>query len=120
VERHLFGRFHSATVDPHQELQQPFRWLAGMCLMINSSAFKAIGGFDERHFLYCEDYDLCARLYVSGHKLLLDRRCRVVHDAQRGSHRSRRHLYLHVSSLVRVWTSRAFWHVVFRTRPSER
>jgi N-acetylglucosaminyl-diphospho-decaprenol L-rhamnosyltransferase len=120
VARHVFGRYHSAMSDRPEELERPFRWLAGMCLMISSSAFEAVGGFDERYFLYCEDYDLCARLYISGYKLVLDPRSRVIHDAQRGSHRSGRHLYLHVSSLLRVWTSQAFWQVVFQARQPER
>jgi N-acetylglucosaminyl-diphospho-decaprenol L-rhamnosyltransferase len=119
VQRYVFRRFQAASVNPPHELTYPFRWLAGMCLMVDSEAFRAVGGFDERFFLYCEDYDLCARLYNSGHRLLLDRRSRVVHDAQRGSHRSRRHLYWHITSLLRVWTSRAFWQIVLQPRQAE-
>ncbi len=89
----------------------PFYWLAGMCLVVDSQAFRFVGGFDERYFLYCEDYDLCARLYLSGRSLVVEPRARIVHDARRDSHGSLRHLRWHLQSLLKVWTSTAFWRV---------
>lgn len=89
----------------------PFFWLAGMLLVIDRAAYRQIGGFDERYFLYCEDCDLCARLYVAGFTLELDRSVQVVHDAQRDSHRSLTHLRWHLASLAKYWMSKAFWKV---------
>ena len=41
--------------------------LASGCFMVaRTSALKAIGGFDERYFLYFEDFDLCRRLAPHG------------------------------------------------------
>jgi len=111
VQRHFLGGRPPVEIDAPSCIGSPFRWLAGMCLLIDSTAFRAVGGFDERYFLYCEDYDLCARLYNMGYKLVLDRDSAVTHDAQRGSHRSGRYLYWHLSSLLRVWTSRPFWQI---------
>lgn len=37
-------------------------WASGAVLSIAVSRFNAIGGFDERFFLYYEDVDMCARL----------------------------------------------------------
>ncbi len=93
---------------------QPFFWLAGMFLVINAAAYRHVGGFDERFFLYCEDYDLCARLYLGGYSLALRDDVRVVHDAQRDSHRSTRHLRWHLGSLIRVWLSPNFWRITAR------
>ena len=84
-------------------------WLAGMFLIVRADAFAALGGFDERFFLYCEDMDLSLRLQLAGHTLLFDRSVTVVHDARRDSHRDRRHLRLHLASLARAWTTLAFW-----------
>lgn len=94
----------------------PFFWLAGMFMVLDSQAFREVGGFDERFFLYCEDYDLCARLYVAGYSIVLNEQVSVVHDAQRDSHRSAKHLRWHLSSLGKVWFSSAFWRVLVTSR----
>jgi N-acetylglucosaminyl-diphospho-decaprenol L-rhamnosyltransferase len=86
-----------------------FYWLAGMFMLFRAEAYRAIGGFDTRFFLYCEDYDICVRLRLSGRTIMLVPGVQVVHDAQRDSHRSFRHLRWHLSSLFKVWTSPAFW-----------
>lgn len=44
-------------------------WATGALLAVRASAFEAIGGFDERFFLYYEDRDLCKRLRLSGFAL---------------------------------------------------
>lgn len=41
-------------------------WVSGGALFIPSSLFSAIGGFDERFFLYFEDVDLCASVCKRG------------------------------------------------------
>jgi N-acetylglucosaminyl-diphospho-decaprenol L-rhamnosyltransferase len=84
-------------------------WLAGMCLLARSEAFAAVGGFDQRYRLYCEDVDLCLRLRLAGWRMRLVPEAVVEHAAQRASRRSLRHLHWHVSSLLRLWTSTAFW-----------
>jgi N-acetylglucosaminyl-diphospho-decaprenol L-rhamnosyltransferase len=41
-------------------------WVAGTYFMIRRSAWEAVGGFDERYFMYMEDVDLCWRLGRAG------------------------------------------------------
>ena len=109
-----FGHRKRLDVSRPASLGHPFFWLAGMCLVVNAEAYREVHGFDERFFLYCEDYDLCARLYSRGYSLVVDETVQVIHDAQRDSHRSRKHLRWHLESLLRVWLSAAFWRVVRR------
>ncbi|MSO21611.1 MAG: glycosyltransferase family 2 protein, partial [Acidobacteria bacterium] len=54
-------RYRSWDMDPTQpaNVDQP----AGAALMVQRSAFEAVGGFDERFYpLWFEDVDLCLRL----------------------------------------------------------
>ena len=85
------------------------RWFAGMFLLFRSDAFSAVNGFDEGFFMYCEDFDICARLRLGGWPLAFVPQVQVVHAAQQLSHRSVRHFRWHLSSLARMWSSTNFW-----------
>ncbi len=56
-------------------------WVSGACMMARREALTAVGGFDERYFLYWEDADLCRRLRNKGHSTRYVPSCTVVHSA---------------------------------------
>lgn len=84
-------------------------WIPGLFMLFRSDAFQQTSGFDNRFFMYGEDFDICARLQLQGWELKVNEDLEVRHEAQRASHRSWRHLYWHITSLVKVWMSSAFW-----------
>jgi N-acetylglucosaminyl-diphospho-decaprenol L-rhamnosyltransferase len=95
----------------HKGHQPPGRpaWVAGMFMLLRYEAFAQVSGFDERYFMYCEDFDLCARLRLAGWSIEVAEDQRVLHEAQRASNSALRPFAWHVSSLLRVWLSPVFW-----------
>lgn len=82
-----------------------FDWFAGMFLVVKSTSFFRLKGFDTKFFMYVEDCDLCMRARYLNMKVEDLNMFSVVHDAQRASHRSIKYLYWHVSSLIKYWLS---------------
>ena len=78
-------------------------WIAGMCLLFLTAAFRELGGFDEGYFLYYEDVDICARAWRQGMSVIACPSVAVVHDAQRTSHRNLKFLRWHLSSMLRFF-----------------
>lgn len=52
--------------DGVEPTERAAEWLSGSCLLVRRSAFEAVGGFDERYFMYFEDVDLGDRLSQQG------------------------------------------------------
>jgi N-acetylglucosaminyl-diphospho-decaprenol L-rhamnosyltransferase len=83
-------------------------WVGGMFMLVRSTAFSAVGGFDQRYFMYYEDVDLCARLRRAGCRIALDPGAQAVHEARHDSHRRPRYLAWHLRSMLRFWLSPAY------------
>jgi GT2 family glycosyltransferase len=54
-------------------------WVSGAFLVIRRSAFDAVGGFDERFFLYKEEEDLCLQVRRNGGRVIYDPSCEATH-----------------------------------------
>ena len=88
-------------------------WIPGLFMLFRSSAYREVKGFDERFFMYGEDFDICARTRLAGWKLQIAEDLLTRHDAQRASRSDAKHLYWHITSLLKVWLSTAFWRLRF-------
>jgi N-acetylglucosaminyl-diphospho-decaprenol L-rhamnosyltransferase len=80
-------------------------WVAGMFALFDTATFGAIGGFDERYFLYYEDVEICRRLARGGHRVLYVPGAEVVHDARRASRREPALARHHLRSALRFLTT---------------
>ncbi|HET8701399.1 MAG TPA: glycosyltransferase [Nitrococcus sp.] len=84
-------------------------WVAGVFMALHSEDFARLGGFDESYRLYCEDADLCMRLWAIGRRVALVPDALIVHDARRDSHRKLRYLSWHIASLLRFFARYPFY-----------
>ena len=78
-------------------------WVAGMFLLIRTEAFRSLGGFDDRFYLYYEDVDFCARLWKDGWKVQVHPDVTVIHDARRASRHNPRYMAWHATSMARYF-----------------
>lgn len=92
-------RFKKHTLQ-YMDYSRPFQvpFGQGSFLVIRSSLFKKIDGFDNRFFMYLEDADLCKRVN-SISKLMYFPNVSVVHKWQKGSHKNLRLLKYHILSM---------------------
>ena len=75
-------RLGERVLDPDRYLEQGrFDWTTGAVLAVRREAFEAVGGFDERFFLFSEETDLCKRIQASGWDAHFEPRISFVHHA---------------------------------------
>lgn len=63
----FFGRFDRTWASPLEPAEVD--WVPGAYSIIRSEALNAVGPFDPRFFLYCEEVDLCKRLRKAGYSI---------------------------------------------------
>lgn len=71
-------------------LKEPTRptfvpWVTGAALFVRKDVFDAIGGWDHRFFLYCEDAELCLRAKTLGVPTVVVPEVRLLHGWRRAS-----------------------------------
>ncbi|KXW55828.1 glycosyltransferase [Ferrovum sp. PN-J185] len=83
-------------------------WISGLFMLFPSRVFQHVGGFDEDYYMYCEDADICTRLWKKGYKVLGCPSVSIIHNAQRASHKNLRHFYWHLKSLLLYFLKHSF------------
>jgi GT2 family glycosyltransferase len=71
------------------ELSVAVDWVSGACMLVRRATFGAIGGFDERYFLYWEDADLCRRLRARSYQVRYVPGATAVHQVGHSSRTAR-------------------------------
>lgn len=75
-KKYIMGDFnHNST--------QEVDLITGAFMMIPRSVFDKVGGFDERYFLFMEDFDLCRKVHKAGHKVVYYPEAKAVHYHKR-------------------------------------
>lgn len=86
-------------------------WVAGMFLVVPRQVYQALGGFNDGYFLYFEDVDFAARARLLGYRIKVHKAVRVVHEAQRDSHRKFRYMVWHLQSATKFFVSGTYMHI---------
>lgn len=60
-------------------------WVMGTGFVVRRMAFDEVGRMDEDYFLYFEEVDLCARMWVNGWTVMALPEVELIHDHQRHS-----------------------------------
>lgn len=103
----LLGKLFSGAAGPDYPVDRgalEADWVAGMFMLFRSDAYREVGGFDERFFLYYEDVDICRRLLARGQRCVFQPEASVIHEARRASRREPRLMGIHAASAVRYLT----------------
>ena len=61
---------------------------SGCFMLIRGKEFKEVNGFDDRYFMYFEDYDLCLELKNRHKRIVYTPFSNVVHFYERGAHKN--------------------------------
>jgi GT2 family glycosyltransferase len=69
----------SDRIEPLTRQRQYPDWVSGACLLVRRADAEAVGGLDERFFMYTEDVDLCAAIRARGRRILFAPEIEVVH-----------------------------------------
>jgi N-acetylglucosaminyl-diphospho-decaprenol L-rhamnosyltransferase len=70
-------RYRQLDIDPTQP--RAVDWVSGAAMWLRREALDDVGGWDERYFMYMEDFDLCLRLRQAGWGIRFDPAGEVVH-----------------------------------------
>lgn len=82
----------------NQIMEVPY--LSGCFMFLRLEALKKIGLFDENIFMYGEETDLCRRLISRGYKTVFNPSVSIIHEFQKGSHKSLRLTWIGIKSAI--------------------
>jgi N-acetylglucosaminyl-diphospho-decaprenol L-rhamnosyltransferase len=99
----VFRLNDSRFPDSFKEKVYPVDWVAGMFMFFTREDYNLVGGFDDKYYLYCEDIDICVRLWNAGRRVAYCSDVTVIHDAQRTSKKELKYMIWHINSLLRFF-----------------
>jgi len=110
----LFSRYFRvpSTFDDFEENNPEFTdWLAGIFLLLRKDLFLQMSGYNERYFLYFEDVEFCSRARLQGQTIAVEKNFTITHNAQRRSRIDSKHMFWHIWSAVRFFSSKTYREV---------
>ena len=76
---------------------------SGCFMLVRGMDFKEINGFDDRYFMYFEDYDLCLELKKRNRRIVYTPFSNVVHYYERGAHKNSKLFKIFIQSMIKYF-----------------
>jgi GT2 family glycosyltransferase len=94
----------------NKDLNKSFypNFIHGCFMLFKTDELKSINGFDERYFLYLEDADICRKIDKTGKKILYFPEVEITHQHQKGSSKSLKLFFYHLSSAIKYFLKWGF------------
>lgn len=104
----LFQKAHRLylRMDCPRDCLAPVDFVSGGAMVINMAAYRAVGGMDERYFMYMEDVDWCHQFWDAGWWVAMNPDIKVIHHAK---HESTRNLWKALSSRTTRAHLQSYW-----------
>jgi len=77
--------------------------LSGCFMFLRVSILAEIGLFDDRFFMYCEDFDFYKRIHQK-YKTIFFPEVSIIHDHKKESYKSKKMLKMHIKSAIKYFS----------------
>jgi len=78
-------------------------WVCGAFMMMSRTSYTFAKGLDDGYFLYCEDMDLCKRMWLGGYKVIYYPMAEIEYEGTRSARYSLKYALVFLKSLLRYW-----------------
>ncbi|MGL4865765.1 MAG: glycosyltransferase [Cetobacterium sp.] len=76
--------------------------LSGCFMFIRNEVFEKVGMFDERFFMYFEDFDLNRRIHKN-YKTIFYPNVKIIHEHAKEAHKNKKMLYIALKSAIKYF-----------------
>lgn len=83
-------------------------WVIGAFMMLSRKSYEAVKGLDDNYFLYCEDMDLCRRMYDEKYKVVYYPQMTIEYVGTRSARKSYKYACVFLRSLFIYWNKFGF------------
>lgn len=90
--------------------------LSGCFMLLKTEVFEKVGKFDEKYFMYLEDYDFCRRIGEK-YDVIYYPEVEITHKHAKSSYKSRKMLLIHIKSALTYFNK---WGWMFDKKRSEK
>ncbi len=77
--------------------------ISGCFMFCRTEVLKKVGGFDDRYFMYLEDFDLSRKVQQAGYRTVYYPHATVTHLWERASHKSLKMTWVHIQSAIKYF-----------------